>query len=82
VLEVAIRRWRAHQALTQELAEARRGLAERQAVDAAKLALMQRHRLSEPEAYKRLRRMAMEQGRKLAQVAAEVLSKKEASSTN
>ena len=82
VLEVAIRRWRAHQALTQELAEARRGLAERQAIDAAKLALMQRHRLSEPEAYKRLRRMAMEQGRKLAQVAAEVLSKKEASSTN
>ena len=78
VLEVAIRRWRSHQALTQELAEAKRSLAERQAIDAAKQALMQRHRLSEPEAYKKLRRMAMDQGRKLGVVAAEVLREKAA----
>jgi two-component system, response regulator / RNA-binding antiterminator len=76
VIEVAIRRWRAHQAMAQELAEAKRSLAERQAIDKAKQVLMQRERLSEPEAYRRLRRMAMDQGRKLAQIAAEVLREK------
>ncbi len=80
VIEVAIRRWRAHQALTRELAEARQTLADKLAIDQAKQALMVRHKLTEPEAYKRLRRMAMDQGRKLAQVAAEVLHGKEASS--
>ena len=80
VIEVAIRRWRAHQTLTRELAEARQTLADKLAIDQAKQALMQRHKLTEPEAYKRLRRMAMDQGRKLAQVAAEVLHGKDASS--
>ena len=76
VIEVAIRRFRAHQALREELAEARQGLEERRLVDRAKAALMQRHRLSEPEAYRRLRRMAMDKGQKLGTVAATVLAQK------
>jgi two-component system, response regulator / RNA-binding antiterminator len=76
VIEVAIRRFRAHQALREELAEARQGLEERRLVDRAKVALMQRHRLTEPEAYRRLRRMAMDTGQKLGAVAATILTQK------
>jgi response regulator NasT len=76
VIEVAIRRFRAHQALREELATARQGLEERKLIDRAKLALMQRHRLSEPDAYKRLRRMAMDRGQRLAEVAAMVMTRK------
>jgi len=76
VIEVAIRRFRAHQALPEELASARQGLEERRLIDRAKLALMQRHRLSEPDAYKRLRRMAMDRGQRLAETAASVMAEK------
>ncbi|SDB54170.1 ANTAR domain-containing response regulator [Belnapia rosea] len=73
VIEVAIRRFRAHQALREELAEARQGLEDRKLVDRAKALLMQRHRLTEPEAYKRLRRMAMDRGLRIAAMAGLVL---------
>src|SRR4051794_31086827 len=75
VIEVAIRRFRAHQALREELAAARRDLEERKLLDRAKALLMQKHKLTEPEAYKRLRRMAMDRGQKLGAVAASVVSK-------
>lgn len=75
VIEVAIRRFRAHQALRQELEAARQDLEERRLVDRAKAVLMQRHGLTEPEAYRRLRRMAMDRGQKLGAVAAAVLGK-------
>jgi response regulator NasT len=73
VIEVAIRRFRAHQALRAELAAARRDLEERKLVDRAKALLMERHRLTEPEAFRRLRRMAMDRGLKIAALAARVL---------
>ncbi len=73
VIEVAIRRFRAHQALRAELAAARRDLEERKLVDRAKALLMERHGLTEPEAYRRLRRMAMDRGLKIAALAARVL---------
>lgn len=76
VIEVAIRRFRAHQALRQELAAARQDLEERRLVDRAKAALMQRYRLTEPEAYRKLRRMAMDRGQKLGVVAAALLNNK------
>ncbi|WP_235907680.1 ANTAR domain-containing response regulator [Siccirubricoccus phaeus] len=73
VMEVAIRRFRAHQKLQQELAAARSDLEERKLVDRAKALLMRRDRLSEPEAYRRLRRMAMDRGKRLAAIAASLL---------
>ncbi|MFC7693037.1 ANTAR domain-containing response regulator [Paeniroseomonas aquatica] len=73
VIEVAIRRFRAHQALRVELAEARQGLEDRKLVDQAKALLMQRHRLTEPEAYQRLRRMAMDRGLRLPVIAAQIM---------
>ena len=76
VIEVAVRRFRAHQALRQELAQTRASLEARRLVDRAKAQLMQEHRLSEEAAYRRLRRMAMNSGRRLPDVAAEVLANK------
>lgn len=76
VIEVAIRRFRAHQALREELAEARQALEDRKLVDRAKALLMERHRLTEPDAYRRLRRMAMDRGLRLAVLAAQVLDDK------
>jgi response regulator NasT len=61
---VAIRRWRAQQALALKLAE-------RQAIDRAKQALMRRQGMTEPEAYRRLRRLVMDSGRKQVEVLGE-----------
>lgn len=73
VLEVAIRRFRAHQTLRAELGEARAALSERVMVDRAKAALMRRG-LSEEDAYRTLRRRAMDRGRRIADVAAEIVA--------
>jgi len=78
VIEVAIIRFRAHQALRDEASAARQALEDRKLVDRAKAALMARHRLTEPEAYRRLRRMAMDRGQKLGLVAAAILNKPQA----
>ncbi len=47
---------------------------ERAMVDRAKAVLIRTRRLSEPDAYRWLRRQAMNRGRKLAEIAAEVLA--------
>lgn len=73
VLEVAIRRFRAHQHLRAQLEEARATLAERAVIERAKGALMQRRRLTEDEAHRQLRRLAMDRGQRLADAAREVL---------
>ena len=74
VIEVAIRRFRAHQALREELETTRATLAARQAIDAAKARLMGKAGLTETEAYRRLRRMAMDKGIRLAEAARAVLA--------
>lgn len=69
VLELAIRRFRAFSRLQQELEDARGRLAERELIDKAKRLLMDRHNLSEPDAYAMLRRHAMSTNRRIVQVA-------------
>jgi two-component system, response regulator / RNA-binding antiterminator len=73
VIEVAIRRFRAHQALCARLEEAQATLADRVVIERAKGILMQRRRLSEEDAYRMLRRWAMDRGKKLAHVAQQFL---------
>lgn len=73
VIEVAIRRFRAHQALRARLEQAEATLADRVVIERAKGVLMQRRRLSEEEAYRMMRRWAMDRGEKLAQVAQQFL---------
>jgi two-component system, response regulator / RNA-binding antiterminator len=73
VIEVAIRRFRAHQALRDELESTRATLAARRLIDSAKARLMETRRLTEDEAYRRLRRLAMDRGIRLAEAAKDVL---------
>lgn len=69
VIDVALARFEHEEALRRELADARTQLADRKAVDRAKALLMQRQGLTEPQAYARLRKAAMDQGIKLGELA-------------
>lgn len=69
ILDMAISRFRAFSRLTDELEAARNELAERKAIDRAKGILMKSKGLTEPEAYDLLRKTAMNQSRKIIEVA-------------
>jgi response regulator NasT len=69
ILEVACARFEAHQELAGRLAETERKLAERQRVEKAKGLLMQRRGLTEAQAHKELRQLAMSTGKTLGEVA-------------
>ncbi|CAN7188536.1 ANTAR domain-containing protein [Cupriavidus necator] len=73
VLDVAYARFELDQQLRAELDATRLKLAERKVVERAKGLLMQARGLSEDEAYKRLRSMAMERGLKLVDAAQRVI---------
>ncbi|QIE42170.1 ANTAR domain-containing protein [Rhodobacteraceae bacterium SC52] len=69
ILEAAIARFRLMQRMRTELAETKRALEERKVIDRAKGLLMRARGISEDEAYALLRRTAMDQGRRVADVA-------------
>jgi response regulator NasT len=73
VLNVALARFRQEQKLLAELHDTRHKLAERKVVDRAKGLLMTRQRLSEDQAYQKLRTMAMNKNLKLAEVAQRII---------
>lgn len=73
VLDVAIARFEVDQKLRHELSEARLKLVERKVIERAKGFLMERHHCSEDEAYKKLRRLAMDKNLKLSEVAQRML---------
>jgi two-component system, response regulator / RNA-binding antiterminator len=74
LLDLAVRRFNAFARLQSDLDEARGKLAERDCVDKAKRILMQGRGLSEPEAYAQLRKTAMNQGRRIADIAEAVVT--------
>lgn len=69
ILDIAILRFNAFARLQRELAEARTELADRKTIERAKGILMARKGLSEDEAFKLMRRQAMNEKRKLADIA-------------
>ncbi len=73
ILTVAMARFRHQEALLAELYSARGELQERKVVDRAKGLLMQRQGLSEPEAYAKLRKAAMNKGVKLVEIAQQMI---------
>jgi two-component system, response regulator / RNA-binding antiterminator len=73
VIDVAVERFAADQALRQELASAKTVLAQRDVVAAAKRLIMGKKGVSEPEAHRSLQAMAMAQGLKLHEAAQRVL---------
>jgi response regulator NasT len=73
IVEVAVARFEAFQALREELDAARQSLEGRKLVERAKGILMQRRGVGEQEAYRMLRRMAMDRQWKLAEAARRVI---------
>ena len=69
VMELAIRRFNAFARMQTELHEAKTALAERKTVDRAKAILMNSRNLSEADAYVLLRTTAMNQNRRIVDVA-------------
>ena len=69
VLEAAIARFRVFQRMRAELAETKRALEERKVIDRAKGMIMKARGITEDEAYALLRRAAMDQNKRIADVA-------------
>jgi len=69
ILDLAIRRFNAFARMQAELDEARSALSERKTIDRAKAILMSSRNLPEAEAYALLRTTAMNQGRRIVEVA-------------
>ncbi|MEM7777656.1 MAG: ANTAR domain-containing protein, partial [Pseudomonadota bacterium] len=69
ILDMAVSRFNAFDRLQRELDAARSELADRKTIDRAKAILMQSKGLTEPEAYGLLRKTAMNQNRKIVEIA-------------
>lgn len=74
LLDLTVRRFNAFARLQAELAEARGRLADRDAVDKAKRILMDSRKLPENEAYAEMRRAAMNQNRRIADIAEAIIT--------
>jgi response regulator NasT len=74
IVELAIARFEEHEGLRRELREARLHLEERKLVDRAKGMLMQRKGVGEEEAYRLLRKTAMDRQVKIADVARDLIA--------
>lgn len=73
IIQAAIAMFRRFRQIEAELRRAEQGLQERAVIDRAKTTLIRTRRMSEPEAYRWLRRQAMDRGRRIVDVAAELL---------
>lgn len=69
ILDAAIARFQAFERMRRELSATKEALAERKTIDRAKGLLIQAKGISEDEAYALLRKTAMDQGRKVIDVA-------------
>ncbi|MDE1145947.1 MAG: ANTAR domain-containing protein [Azospirillaceae bacterium] len=74
VVQAAVAMFRRYRQVESSLHKAETSLRERDLIDRAKAILIRQRGIGEPEAYRWLRRQAMEQSRKLAAVAADVVA--------
>lgn len=74
IVEAAAARFAELHALRRELASARTSLAQRKRIERAKGLLMEKRGISEAEAFRRMRELAMDQKRTLADVADQLLA--------
>ena len=74
IMDAAIARFRMFQRMRTELAETKRALEERKMIDRAKGMLMKARGIDEDEAYALLRKTAMDQGKRVAEVAAALVT--------
>jgi len=73
IVEVAVARFDEYQRLRAELAEVNLKLADRKLVERAKGILMKSRGVGEDEAYRMLRRMAMDRGKRLGEIAQQLI---------
>lgn len=73
VVDVAVSRFESFQKITAERDEARSALADRKTIDKAKGLLMEHRQISERDAYKLMRKTAMEQSRKISEIADSII---------
>lgn len=74
ILDLAVTRFNAFARLQNDLAEARSKLAERELIDKAKRILMESKGVPEPKAYAELRKTAMDQGKRIVNIAEAVVT--------
>lgn len=74
IVDLAVTRFNAFARLQSDLAEARGQLAERDLIDKAKRILMQSKGLPEPKAYAELRKAAMDQGKRIVNIAEAIVT--------
>jgi response regulator NasT len=79
IVRAAVAMFRRHRRLEDELQKAAASLKERALIDQAKSRLMRQRNMSEPDAYKLLRRRAMDQGKRIADIAAAIMAEAEGS---
>jgi len=73
ILEVALARFKHEESLRKELSLAKEALESKNVLERAKALIMQKHRLSEPEAYAKMRKIAMNRGLKITQLAQNIV---------
>lgn len=74
IIDMAVSRFNAFSRLSRELQEARDELADRKVIDRAKGILMQMRQIDEASAYKLLRQTAMNENRRIADVARSLIT--------
>src|SRR5262245_22229307 len=74
VVEVAVAHFNRYHAMREELERARLSLVERKTIDRAKGFLMEQQALNEDAAYKLLRKLAMDQNKRIGEVAREIVT--------
>ena len=74
IMDVAIARFREFQALRNELKKTRNTLEERKTMDKAKGIIMEQRNCNEEEAYKILRKLSMENNKRMVEVAEQIIS--------
>lgn len=74
ILDMAVLRFNAYSRLQRELDEARTALEDRKLIDRAKAILMKQRQLSEADAYNLLRKTAMNQNRRIVDIAQSLIT--------
>ena len=77
IVTAAVAIFRKHQQLADDLGKARATLRERETINQAKALLMRQRNIDEPRAYRWLRRRAMNENRRIGDIAAELLEREE-----
>lgn len=77
IVMTAVAIFRRHRQVADDLNRARAALQERETIGRAKSILMRQRNIDEPQAYRLLRRRAMNESRRIGEVAAELLAKEE-----